>query len=178
MKNLLFLAIALSGFLTASAQKYMTRTGHISFSAPTAAEKIQADNTQAVSMIDPASGAIAFKVTMLGFQFEKALMQEHFNEDVESVKFPNATFEGKMKDYKAETFKNDGVYSVTVEGNLTVHGVAKPVSVPGKITVKGGKIVGSFAKFPVDIKSHGVKTRSGVPAAIEITVDITNYAAQ
>lgn len=51
-------------------------------------------------MLDLATGKLEFAVLIKGFQFEKALMQEHFNENyLESNKFPKATFKGQIDNY-------------------------------------------------------------------------------
>ena len=56
---------------------------------------ITADNNNVASVIDAESGEVYIIVTMINFQFEKKLMQEHFNENyVESEKYPKATFNG------------------------------------------------------------------------------------
>lgn len=44
-------------------------------------EKIEAVNRQVNSALDVATGNFVFKVLIRGFEFEKALMQEHFNEN-------------------------------------------------------------------------------------------------
>ena len=42
-------------------------------------------------------------------------MQEHFNENyVETSKFPNAKFKGKVTNVKSIDFKKDGVYPAEV----------------------------------------------------------------
>lgn len=65
-------------------------------------EKIEAINKQVNAAIDLSTNQIVFKVLMKSFEFEKALMQEHFNENyVESDKYPNATFNGKIINLKA-----------------------------------------------------------------------------
>jgi hypothetical protein len=61
-------------------------------------ETIEAHNRQVNSALDIETGNFVFKVLMKSFEFEKSLMQEHFNENFmwkESDKFPNATFKGK-----------------------------------------------------------------------------------
>ncbi|HCT71609.1 MAG TPA: YceI family protein, partial [Bacteroidales bacterium] len=70
------------------------------------------------------TGEFVFRVLMKSFQFEKALMQEHFNENyVESDKFPNATFTGKVSNINDVPFDKNGVYPVNVEGDLTIKGI-------------------------------------------------------
>ena len=58
-------------------------------------ETIEAHNRQVNSALDSETGDFVFRVLMRSFEFEKALMQEHFNEKyVESDKYPKAQFKG------------------------------------------------------------------------------------
>jgi hypothetical protein len=97
-KIIMLLTIMLvASTIVANAQKYMTKSGTIKFSSETPIEKIEALNRQVNSALDFSSGNFVFKVLIPGFEFKKALMQEHFNENyMESDKFPNATFNGKI----------------------------------------------------------------------------------
>ena len=75
---------------------------------------------------------------MKGFLFQKQLMQEHFNENyVESDKYPKASFSGSFAG-NLNPGKN-GIYPVQIKGNLTLHGVTKPIEVPGRMEVKGNR---------------------------------------
>ena len=75
------------------------------------------------------------------FEFEKALMQEHFNENyVESDKFPKSEFVGQVVNNAEINYAKDGVYPAKVKGKLTLHGVTKDVDATGKIIVKGGAV--------------------------------------
>jgi len=68
--------------------------------------------------LDTESGDFVFRVLIRSFEFEKALMQEHFNENyLESHKFPNASFQGKVTNLSEIDFTKDGTYEATVEGN-------------------------------------------------------------
>ena len=92
-----------------------------------------------------------------GFKFEYAEMQEKFNNDyAESNKFPRAEFKGTISNIKDINFTKDGNYKAVVKGNLTLHGVSKPVTVNGTITVKGGKVSAS-GKFPIVMKDHKIE---------------------
>ncbi len=89
---------------------------------------------------------------MKGFEFEKALMQEHFNENyVESHKYPNATFVGKIVNLKDIDFSKDGDYNAVVEGELLIHGVRNKLKEEGVITVNGTRVEGK-AKFTILLK--------------------------
>ncbi len=144
MKKLLVLATAIF-ILTgvSSAQKYYTKAAKINFDATSASspEKIEGVNRTATCVIDASSGAIQFAVLMKGFAFERALMEEHFNENyVESSKFPKAEFKGNITNNTAVSYTKDGSYTVKVKGKLTIHGQTKEVETEGKVIIQSGKI--------------------------------------
>jgi polyisoprenoid-binding protein YceI len=83
-------------------------------------------------------------------------MEDHFNENyMESNKFPKSTFTGKITDLSKVNFTKDGAYPVTVEGDLMIHGFTKKVTVPGTITITGGKI-SAAASFKVLISDYNI----------------------
>ena len=91
MKTFTSLIIALILASTGLSQNYITKTGHIWFFSDAPLEDIEAHNYQVTSVLNAERGEMVFKVLMKGFQFEKALMQEHFNEKyVESDKYPES----------------------------------------------------------------------------------------
>jgi polyisoprenoid-binding protein YceI len=163
--------------ISAGAQKYITKTGHIRFYSDASLEKIEAHNRQVNSALDFATGGFVFKVLMKSFEFEKALMQEHFNENyVESDKYPNATFVGKVTNMNEVNPEKEGIYDANTEGKLTMHGVTKDVKVKGTFEVKQGKIIGK-AKFNLTIADYNIKipgaVGNNISKTIEVTVDIT-----
>lgn len=159
MKNLLLLtvfAVAVSG--SVSAQKFYTKSGKIGFDAttPSSPEKIEGINRSATCVVDTKSGAIQFAVLMKGFAFERALMEEHFNENyVESSKFPKSEFKGKLKDVEGIDFTKEGIYTLKIKGDLTMHGQTKEVETTGKLMVKGGKI-SADAEFSVKLSDFDI----------------------
>ncbi len=176
MKKLILLFIILT---TASqltmAQRYLTKNGHIKFYSDGPLEKIEAHNNQVNAALDTKTGGFVFKVLMKSFVFEKALMQEHFNENyVESDKFPNATFAGKVTNLQDINFDKPGSYEATVVGKLTIHGVTKDISTQGSFDVKEdhvqGKSVFMIKLADYDISIPGAVTGK-IAEEIEITVD-------
>ena len=162
--------------ISADAQKYITKTGYIRFYSEGEIEKIEAINRQVNAAFDQTTGDLVFKVLMKSFVFEKALMQEHFNENyVESDKFPNTTFVGKVVNLKDINMDKVGVYNVTIQGKLTIKGVSKDVKETGTFEVKDGKIMGK-AKFNILLSDYSISIPSAVARNIsnnvEITVDI------
>ena len=162
--------------LAGNGQAYVTKAGYIRFYSDGQIEKIEAINRTVNAALDASTGDFVFRVLMKSFVFEKALMQEHFNENyVESDKFPNATFLGKITNVKDVNFAKDGIYAVTVTGKLTIHGETKQISEKGTLEVKNGMVSGK-SKFDIALSDYKV----AIPAAvtdniakvIEVMVDV------
>ncbi|MCX6267217.1 MAG: YceI family protein [Bacteroidetes bacterium] len=163
--------------LSGNAQKYITKTGYIKFYSASPLEKIEAHNRQVNSALDISTGGFVFKVLMKSFEFEKALMQEHFNENyVESDKFPSATFAGKVTNIKDVNTGKDGIYEANVEGKLTLHGVTKDIKQKGSFEMKQGRLIGK-AKFNIAVADYNItipgNVGNNISKTIEVTVDIT-----
>lgn len=157
------------------AQKYMTRTGKISFFSSTPIENIEAINHEVGAILDMGSGDIAFIVPIKSFRFEKALMQEHFNENyMESDTYPNSRFKGSIVNVQEVNLSKPGTYPVQVKGDLTIHGVTKNITVPGTIIVEDQKVI-TKAQFLVKPEDYKIKipalVTSKISKEIEITID-------
>ncbi len=168
-----FILVMHAGF----AQRYITKNGHIKFYSETPIETIEAHNRQVSSALDASTGDFVFKVLMRSFEFEKALMQEHFNENyVESDKFPNATFKGKVKNIADIDFTSAGAYMAEVEGVLSIHGVDREVSEQGKFTIEGSVVKGD-CKFIVKPADYDIKIPNtvinNIAEEIEVTVAVS-----
>jgi ATP-dependent DNA helicase RecG len=60
-------------------------------------ENIDAHNNQVMAVLNVTTGELQFSLLVKGFHFQKALMEEHFNENyLESEQFPKSTFKGKI----------------------------------------------------------------------------------
>lgn len=172
-----FLLLSFALMMGLQAQKFFTKTGTITFSSETPMEKIDAKNQQVISIIDTEDGGMAFNVLMKGFNFEKALMQEHFNEKyVESDKYPKATFKGKIANFEEIDFSTSGEYQVNITGEMNLHGQAKEVTAEGTLTVEDGKIMGVstfellLADFGIDIPKV---VKDNIAESISIIVNAT-----
>lgn len=180
-KKILFTGMVIISFIlmlitSINAQdKYFTRDGFISFFSSTPVEDIKANNQKVSCIIDAQSGKIELAVLMKAFEFKKALMEEHFNENyVESEKYPKATFSGTINNIKEIDFSKNGVYPATVTGSLTIHGKTKEISSDGSIEVIDGnvKVLSEFLVIPEDygIEIPGV-VREKIANELLITLD-------
>jgi polyisoprenoid-binding protein YceI len=174
MKNIFLIALLLSGFQGPQAQDiFFTRTGKVEFKAGSSVEDIDGVNNEAASMVNIKTGEIAFTLLVKSFHFKRALMEEHFNENyMESTVYPKASFKGKITNLAAVNFTAAGQYNTTAEGELTIHGVTKKVTVPGKIIVQNGKFSGQ-STFKILLSDYGIKVPSVVADKIAKEAEIT-----
>jgi polyisoprenoid-binding protein YceI len=180
MKKLILAVLMFTTVIAVSGQtRYCTKNGKIFFSASSPMEKIEATNEKATSVVDVSNGAIEFAVLMKAFSFDKALMQEHFNENyVESDKFPKAVFKGSVTNIKSVDMTKNGVYPVKVKGTLTLHGETKDVLADGSLTVKDGNITTGKSHFKILLEDFKIEIPSLVKDKIskEVQIDVDlNY---
>lgn len=139
-----------------SQSRFMDRTGKASFFSSAPVEDIEAHSEQVVAVFDTGTGEIAATMLMRSFKFRKALMEEHFNENyVESDKYPKATFKGKVVNLAGFDPTKDGLYSLDVEGEITIHGVTRPLRMKAKASVSG-KTIETNAEFPLTVKDFKI----------------------
>ena len=159
-------------FVTANnaQEKFLTKNGSISFFSSAVVKDFKADNNQVLSIIDTDSGKMAISILMKSFMFEKALMQEHFNENyVESDKFPKATFRGAIVDFESIT---DLETKLEVEGIITIHGVSKEIVISANMTRSEESIV-LRGEFNVLLADYNIEIPRVVSKSIAKTINVT-----
>lgn len=179
MNKLICLIVTCSIFsFTITGNKLFTNKGHVSFYSSTPIEDIEANNDKVSSVLNPETGEMAFSMKIKDFIFDKKLMQDHFNENyLESDKYPNSTFKGKITNLDEIKFLKDGSYTTNVEGDLTIHNVTKSVKTIGTIEVKKDK-VNAKSKFKIKLVDYNIEVPKivfqKIAEEIEISVDL-NY---
>jgi polyisoprenoid-binding protein YceI len=154
-------------------QRYMTQSGLITFFSKAPLENIEAFNNQVSSAINTANGEMAFSLLMKGFRFEKALMQEHFNEKyAESEKFPKASFKGKIEDFSMDKLGQE-TQKVKVKGVLTIKGISQPVEALGELRKVNNHQLEAKAVFPLALSDFGIKIPMAVKDNISNTLEIS-----
>ncbi len=167
-----FLALFLLVGLNAQ-DRYLTRSGDIKFFSNAPLEDIEANTNKALSIVDLSKGQIAVDILVKSFEFEKQLMQEHFNENyMESDKYPKAQFSGTFEAAESLKQMREGVYEVEVSGDLTIHGVSKPIKTMATLKVNMGKLSGEVV-FKANVKEFDIKIPKVVVKNIAEEVEIT-----
>jgi polyisoprenoid-binding protein YceI len=182
MKNSIFKLLQVLAVVFIStqsfAQKISSKASNISFYSHTAIEDIKANNTASVSVLDLTTGDIVFSVPMQSFEFEKALMQKHFNSPdfLDTKSEPKAKLVGKITNLSQVNFKMDGTYTADVSGDMTIKGVTKPFTAKATVTIKGSSIYAE-SKFDITLEDYGIAFKKGKPSTnIAKTIQITVLA--
>ena len=172
-KIILSILLLITVYSVSGQTRYFTKNGKVFFSASSSMEKIEATNEKATSIIDVSTGAIEFAVLMRAFNFEKALMEEHFNENyAESEKFPKAVFKGTITNIKSVDRNKNGTYPVKVKGMFTLHGETKELIVDGTLTVKDRNITSGKSQFQILLEDYKIEIPSLVKDKISKDVEI------
>ena len=177
MKAVILSAFILLSFHIARGKgKYLTNEGVITFYSHTVIEDITAINEKVAAVIDSESGEVAIILVMNEFQFEKKLMQEHFNENyAESEKYPKATFNGRISNNGEVDYQSPGEYQVRISGAMTIHGITREISVPGTIIVNRNGI-SAQTKFLLNPEDYDINipkvVRNNIAENMEITAEL------
>lgn len=177
MKLTLICLLMLTGINLMAQDKFLTKNGEVSFYSEAPLENIEAMNRQVVGVIDIQKNEVAITMLMKSFEFEKALMQEHFNENyIESDKFPKANFKGKFTTNDELDPEANGTYEVDITGDLTIHGITKHINTKGSVEFNDGQLVAK-SKFKVAVKDFKIEipkvVNENIAEEIEISVDLT-----
>nr|WP_315026183.1 YceI family protein [uncultured Chryseobacterium sp.] len=155
MRKLLSLSTLLLFAGYASAQKYSSKTGKVTFEASVPLfDDIYAQDDNNLVVFNADNGEMASVSVVKNFHFKTKLMEEHFNESyAETSKYPKTTFKGKITNFD-KTKLTASPQKYTVQGTLNFHGVDKAISSTATIYTKDGKVFmqGNFTARPVDYK--------------------------
>lgn len=136
------------------AQKYKSKSSEITFFSEAPVENIDATNKDGSSVFDEGKNEIVFSIPIRSFEFDKSLMQEHFNEKyMESEEYPKALFTGKIEGYDKN---KSGSQQATAKGDMTIHGVTQPVEITGTIS-KSGNEIEIQSTFIVRLEDYKIK---------------------
>ncbi|MES2416567.1 MAG: YceI family protein [Bacteroidota bacterium] len=169
-KLLLALLCCFAAFIPASAQTYTGKNIKVNIFSSTPVEDIKAVSNSGVAVLAFPKQELAIQVIIKSLDFDKKLMQEHFNENyMESDKYPLARFKGIIEP-KIDLTK-DGEYNVVAKGILNVHGVNQARSVSGKIIIKNGAVFLN-STFDVACVAHKIKIPSLIVTKIAEVIQV------
>ena len=167
MKKIILLPILLTSFIVFSQEKMLTKSGTITLEASVPSfQPVMGTNTNVTFVLNPATGEIASLALMKGFQFEMALMEEHFNENyMETDKYPKAVFRGQIEGFDENDLTED-YQDYRIKGKLELHGKSKDINANAKITTSGSRIT-IISDFLVNASDFSVP----IPSLIKYKLD-------
>lgn len=147
------------------AQTYKTRDASIYFNPnkDQSHKDYASVSKEGTAVLKVETNEVALLVPMKTFHFNNALLEEHFNENyLHTNKFPNATFKGKLIGFNKDQLAKDGVYNISSEGQVTLHGVTQNFKAPVKMEVKG-----KTATFTCNFKIRADQYAIDIPALVK-----------
>jgi hypothetical protein len=156
------------------AQKYLTRSGEVRFFSKAPLENIEAMNHQASCIVDTQTGEVVSRILLKAFQFEKALMQEHFNENyVESDKYPQAVLNAKISNLDKIDFTSNKKQAVILDAQFTLKNITRSMSIAGEFVNENGVLI-TTASFIVKPEEHDIRipraVRDNIAREVEVSV--------
>jgi polyisoprenoid-binding protein YceI len=177
-KTLFFVLSLITTFFssnTLDAQKLFTKSAKVSFYSSTPIEKFDAHSSSGNCVVDLQTGKVEFAALIKSLKFEKALMEEHFNENyMDSHKFPKASFKGQIEDFeKISIDKNyDGKHKVN--GVITIRGESKDISTSIHFKTVNGK-TNATTEFILTVTDFKIKipsvVRDQIAKEVEVKID-------
>ncbi|MDQ6758036.1 MAG: YceI family protein [Bacteroidota bacterium] len=179
MHKQFFITISLLLFLSSSFKEplsfFNVSKGNITFSSDAPLELIKAASTELKGILETEKKQFAFSVKVKSFKgFNSDFQKDHFNENyLESEKYPDATFSGKI--IEDVDFTKNNVLTVRAKGTLTVHGVAQERIIKSDMTIKNG-IISIRSNFTVLLADHNIPIPKVVhdKLASEIKVEVNS----
>lgn len=172
MQKLLLPFLLLAVTIAFGQSKYMTKSGSMSFEASQPSfEPIEATHSAVSALLNADTGELAVLALVRGFRFPLALMEEHFNENyIESHQYPKTSFRGSIINFDSNALSNQP-RTVQLTGELSMHGVTKPISVSATITQSDEQIT-LTSSFSVKTSDFGIKIPSLVRKQIDENVQV------
>lgn len=174
MKMLCFILLLLPAYGFIKPQGIFTsNNGLVKFKSEAPLELINASSKELKGAIDVSKNTFAFRIRIKSFDgFNSPLQKEHFNENyLESVKFPEATFAGKI--IETIDYTKKGKYTIRAKGKLLIHGIEQERIIKSEIEILGESILISSV-FTVLLSDHQIPIPRVVKEKLanEITVTI------
>ena len=172
MQKLLLPFLLLVVTIAFGQSKYMTKSGSMSFEASQPSfEPIEATHSAVSALLNADTDELAVLALVRGFRFPLALMEEHFNENyIESHQYPKTSFKGSILNFDSNALSNQP-RTVQLTGELSMHGVTKPISVSATITQSDEQIT-LTSSFSVKTSDFGIKIPSLVRKQIDENVQV------
>ncbi|MBP6181381.1 YceI family protein [Flavobacterium sp.] len=175
MKKITLLFLIFIANTVIAQEKISTDKGILNFEASVPFfEEVKAINKKASCVLITKTGEITCFVFIKNFQFERSLMEEHFNANyMQSHRYPKAIFKGKIEKFDFKNIASNATeYQIT--GKITMHGKSKKVIVTG-IIKKGAQGIELISNFPLNTDDFKIEIPFIVRSKISKNVNTQLY---
>jgi polyisoprenoid-binding protein YceI len=158
LRIILSICFITASVLSAAAQTniYRSESGSITFRSEAPLEIITASSNELKGIIDHDAQTFAFVVPITSFKgFNNGLQQQHFYENyLESSKYPEATFSGKI--IEDIDLTQPGTYHVRAKGQLNIHGRTQERIIKTELISDGTRIT-ARSEFIIPLSDHQIE---------------------
>lgn len=157
MKKIILLFLFLITNTAVAQEKMITDRGIINFEASVPFfEEVKAINEKTACVLITKTGEITCLVYIKKFQFERSLMQEHFNTNyLESDRYPKAIFKGIIEKFDLKNIDSN-TKEYQIKGKMTIHGKSKKITISSTIK-KVGEGIELISNFPLNTDDFGIE---------------------
>jgi polyisoprenoid-binding protein YceI len=157
------------------AQVYKTDNGKVAFVSKAPLNEFTGTSEKLEGLIDLDKNMLDFFVDLNTLNTGIGLRDKHMRDNyLETKKFPYGEFTGKMK--TPIEMAVGKTYEVIAIGDFKIHGIAKPVEVPGKIKVISDTQVELTANFKVNLGDHKISVPKVVFYELSETQEVSIQA--
>lgn len=179
----IFLAVCitcLSSAITTFAGQHDPEEGTVSITLASPVGHLVAENQAVSGAIDALTGAVHIEVAVDGFKFVTPDVPEYINTSttrrfkayyLETDKFPDAFFSGKITELHKVNFSKAGNYPVEISGVITMHGVTREMVWQAEIRVADQQ-VSLKTNFTAALRDFNVRVPEALQDVFFKTVDI------
>jgi polyisoprenoid-binding protein YceI len=137
------------------AQVYKTENGKVAFVSKAPLNEFTGTSENLQGLIDLNQNLLDFFIDLNTLDTGIGLRDKHMRDNyLETKKFPYGEFTGKMKTPMEMAVGK--TYEVTAIGDFKIHGIAKPIEVPGKIKVISETQLELTADFKIKLGDHKI----------------------
>ncbi len=173
MKKILLLFFFFLSLPIVAQDKKTTTNGIITFEASVPFyEAVEAKNNKVYSLLNTKNGNIIFVVYIKLFNFERSLMQDHFNANyMESKKYPKAIFKGQIEKFSVSKI-NSIPTDYYIKGRITIHGETKNIKVLAKIAKTTENNISIQSNFSLNTDDYNIDIPFIVRSKISKNVNV------
>lgn len=175
MKKIILIVLILIAAAGSAQEKMTTDKGVINFEASVPFfEEVEAINKKISCVLITKTGEITCLAYIKNFQFERSLMEDHFNANyMQSNRFPKAIFKGIIEKFDLKNV-NATANEYLIKGKITIHGKSKKIIVIGTIK-KGAEGLELISNFPLNTDDFKIEIPSIVRSKISKNVNTQLY---